>query len=55
MPLDAWVECIPYRETRQYVKIVLSDWDVYRRLAGGAAAPIDPARPVAAPAPGVGF
>ncbi|ACL65686.1 Lytic transglycosylase catalytic [Anaeromyxobacter dehalogenans 2CP-1] len=55
MPLDAWVECIPYRETRQYVKVVLSDWDVYRRLSGGPAAPIDPARPVAAPAPGVGF
>lgn len=55
MPLDAWVECIPYRETRQYVKVVLADWDVYRRLAGGGPAPIDPERPVAAPAPGVGF
>ncbi|WP_041453423.1 lytic transglycosylase domain-containing protein [Anaeromyxobacter dehalogenans] len=55
MPLDAWVECIPYRETRQYVKVVLSDWDVYRRLSGGAPAPVDPERPVAAPAPGVGF
>jgi soluble lytic murein transglycosylase len=55
MPLDAWVESIPYRETRQYVKIVLSDWDVYRELSGDAAAPVDPLRPVAAPADGVAF
>ncbi|BDG06455.1 hypothetical protein AMOR_54510 [Anaeromyxobacter oryzae] len=55
MPLDAWVESIPYRETRQYVKIVLSDWDVYRALAGEPAAPVDPLHPVAAPPFGVAF
>jgi soluble lytic murein transglycosylase len=55
MPLDAWVECIPYRETRQYVKIVLADWDVYRSLEGADAPPLDPAQPVKAPAPGVAF
>jgi soluble lytic murein transglycosylase len=49
------VESIPYRETRNYLKIVLADWDVYRALAGEAAAPLDPARKIAAPAAGVGF
>ncbi len=55
MPLDAWVESIPYRETRQYVKIVLSEWDAYRSLAGDPPPPIDPARPVPPPSPGVAF
>lgn len=55
MPLDEWVECIPYRETRQYVKIVLSEWDTYRALAGEPPPPVQPGRPVPAPAPGVGF
>jgi peptidoglycan lytic transglycosylase len=55
MPLDAWVESIPYKETRQYVKAVLADWDVYRGLAGGPAAPIDPLRPIVAPKAGVAF
>lgn len=55
MPVDEWVESIPYRETRQYVKIVLAEWDAYRALAGDPAAPVDPARPVPPPGPGVGF
>lgn len=55
MPLDEWVECIPFRETRLYLKIVLPDWDVYRELRGEATAPIDPARPVPKPAKGVEF
>jgi soluble lytic murein transglycosylase len=55
MPLDAWVESIPYRETRQYVKIVLSEWAAYRALAGERPPPIDPARKVAPPGPGVAF
>jgi soluble lytic murein transglycosylase len=55
MPIDAWVESIPYRETRQYVKIVLSEWDVYRALAGEPPPSIDPLRPTPAPAPGVAF
>jgi soluble lytic murein transglycosylase len=55
MPLDEWVECIPFRETRQYVKVVLSEWDVYRELSGAPPPPIDPSRPVPAPLPGVEF
>jgi soluble lytic murein transglycosylase len=55
MPLDEWVECIPFRETRQYVRNVLSDWDVYRELRGEGTAPLDPAQPVPAPVKGVGF
>jgi soluble lytic murein transglycosylase len=54
-PLDEWVECIPYRETRQYLKIVLADWDVYRELRGEGPAPVDPSRPVPRPAEGVAF
>lgn len=55
MPLDAWVESIPYRETRQYVKIVLAEWDVYRGLSGDDAPPFDPQHPVAEPGSGVAF
>jgi soluble lytic murein transglycosylase len=55
MPLDAWVESVPYRETRAYLKIVLADWDLYRALAGEGPAPLDPARKTPAPEPGVAF
>jgi soluble lytic murein transglycosylase len=55
VPLDVWVESIPYRETRQYVKVVLSEWDTYRELAGEPPPPIDPASPVPAPGAGVAF
>ena len=55
MPLDEWVECIPFRETRQYLKVVLADWDVYRELRGLPPPPLDPTRPVARPEPGVDF
>jgi soluble lytic murein transglycosylase len=55
MPLDAWVESIPYRETRQYVKIVVSEWDAYRALSGDASPPVDPGRPVPPPGRGVAF
>jgi soluble lytic murein transglycosylase len=55
LPLDAWVESIPYRETRQYVKVVLAEWDAYRAIAGEAAPPIDPEWRVTAAAPGVAF
>ncbi len=34
-PLDAWVEEIPFKETRHYVKIVIGAWSAYRILAGG--------------------
>jgi len=35
-PLDEWVENIPYRETRRYVKVVIGVWNAYRILAGGS-------------------
>jgi soluble lytic murein transglycosylase len=52
--LDEWVESIPFKETRAYVKSVLAAREVYRRLAGRPPA-LDPARPVAAPGPGIAF
>ncbi|HEU4382252.1 MAG TPA: transglycosylase SLT domain-containing protein [Anaeromyxobacteraceae bacterium] len=55
LPLDEWVEAIPYRETRQYVRGVTADWARYRALYGEAPPPLDPAAPVRAPAPGVAF
>jgi soluble lytic murein transglycosylase len=53
-PLDEWVESIPYRETRAYVKGVLSAREVYRRLAGRPPG-LDPDRPIPAPRGGVLF
>jgi soluble lytic murein transglycosylase len=55
MPLDAWVESIPYRETRQYVKIVLTGWELYRALGGEAGVGVNPARKVPKPGGGVAF
>jgi len=55
LPLDAWVESIPYRETRAYVKIVLAEWETYRALRGDPAAPVDPAWIVRAPVAGAAF
>jgi peptidoglycan lytic transglycosylase len=54
LPLDEWVEAIPYKETRGYVKAVLAAREAYRRLAGRPP-DLDPARPVEAPGPGVAF
>jgi soluble lytic murein transglycosylase len=54
-PLDLFVEQIPFRETRQYVKVVLADWAVYRDLAGEPPPPIDPEHRIAAPASGIAF
>ncbi|MBI3181960.1 MAG: transglycosylase SLT domain-containing protein [Myxococcales bacterium] len=34
LPLDLWVEEIPYKETRGYVKQVVADYFVYRSLYG---------------------
>jgi soluble lytic murein transglycosylase len=36
-PLDVFVEEIPYKETRKYVKIVVGSWSAYRLLSGAAA------------------
>ena len=33
--LDEWVEDVPYRETRRYIKVVVGAWSAYRILAGG--------------------
>jgi soluble lytic murein transglycosylase len=55
LPLDEWVEEIPYRETRDYVRGVTADWARYRALSGEPAPAVDPGRPVAPAAPGVAF
>ena len=52
-PLDRWVEEIPYRETRTYVKVVLGAWSAYRLLAGGSAPALADAVP--SPQPGAAF
>ncbi|HET9597982.1 MAG TPA: lytic transglycosylase domain-containing protein, partial [Anaeromyxobacteraceae bacterium] len=54
-PLDAWVEDIPFRETRRYVKNVSADAATYRALWGRTASAVDPERRVPAPREGVGF
>jgi soluble lytic murein transglycosylase len=36
--LEAWVEQIPYDETRHYVKRVTLSWEEYRRIYGADAA-----------------
>ncbi|HET9951350.1 MAG TPA: lytic transglycosylase domain-containing protein [Candidatus Eisenbacteria bacterium] len=41
---DEWVERIPYRETRDYVKVVYAAWRRYEALYGPATAP-PPAKP----------
>lgn len=46
--LEAWVEQIPFDETRAFVKRVMLSWDEYRRLYGPSVA----AEPAAAPAGG---
>jgi soluble lytic murein transglycosylase len=54
LPLDEWVEDLPFRETRRYVKAVLADAGVYRWLRGGELA-LDGLAPVPPPGEGVGF
>ena len=51
--IDTWVEDIPYRETRRYVKNVMGAWSAYRILAGGAPPRLSDAVP--APRSGVSF
>ena len=43
LELDAWVETIPYDQTRHYVKRVVGSWQIYRLLYGDAA-PLVPLR-----------
>ncbi|MHB8417646.1 MAG: lytic transglycosylase domain-containing protein [Myxococcales bacterium] len=55
-PLDEFIERIPFRETRRYVKSVLANYAGYRALFGQAGAVIDPERaPGEGPANGVAF
>jgi soluble lytic murein transglycosylase len=54
LPLDRWIEEIPYRETRGYVKQVVADYYLYRELYGAPEAHL----PLSLPTPrqtGVAF
>ena len=53
-PLDEWVENVPYKETRIYLKTVLSTREVYRRRIGLSPS-LDPATLVPASVAGVAF
>ena len=52
-PLDEWVEEIPFRETRHYVRYVMGGWSAYRVLAGGSVPELSDEVPV--PKPGISF
>ena len=54
-PVDEWVEDIPFRETRRYVKDVTADWAMYRALWEGAPLAVDGGRALPAPREGVAF
>jgi soluble lytic murein transglycosylase len=55
LPLDEWVESIPFKETREYVKAVVENWAGMRAAAGEAPPTLDPGAKVPAPGAGVGF
>lgn len=55
MPLDVWVESIPFRETRDYVRAVVENWAGARTAIGEPLPPLDPDRTVKAPAIGIAF
>jgi len=55
LPLDVWVESIPFRETRQYVRAVVENWVGARAAAGAPPPAIDPDRRVPVPADGIAF
>ncbi|MEO0606423.1 MAG: lytic transglycosylase domain-containing protein, partial [Myxococcota bacterium] len=42
LPLDAFVEHIPFRETRDYVKRVTANYDTYTRLYGSEGVAVPP-------------
>lgn len=52
-PLDQWIEEIPFKETRGYVKQVTADLFIYRQLYGGPEGRLSLAVPV--PGKGVDF
>ena len=53
-PLDEWVENVPYKETRNYLKLVLAAREVYRRRQGLPPL-LDPAALVSVAGAGVAF
>ena len=62
LPLDAFVETIPYQQTRRYVMRVIALTEVYRRLYRLDESPLDvdlrlpltvSNRPASSPAPGI--
>ena len=53
-PLDEWVENVPYKETRNYLKLVLAAREVYRRRQGLPPL-LDPAALVSVAGEGVAF
>lgn len=53
LALDEWVEAIPWRETRNYVKVVLGNWATYRALDGKPPPALSPSLPK--PREGVDF
>jgi soluble lytic murein transglycosylase len=55
LPLDEFVETIPYRDTRHYVKNVITDWAVYRHIYGAGELVLDPERKIPKSPPGVAF
>jgi soluble lytic murein transglycosylase len=55
LPLDEWVEHLPYRETRRYVKAVMAEAQLRRWLRGEGPLALDGLAPVPAPGEGVAF
>lgn len=55
LPLDAWVESIPFRETREYVRAVIENWARARSAAGERPPRVDPDALVKPPPGGVAF
>lgn len=53
LPLDEWIDDIPFPETQNYVKRILGTAEDYRRLYddGVLSAPLTPGRPMTATAP----
>jgi len=47
--MDVFVEQIPFRETRGYVKVVLANAAAYRSLFGPAGSLVEPSLPLPTP------
>jgi soluble lytic murein transglycosylase len=55
LPFDEFVEAIPFRETRQYVKSVVGDYLAYRALYGATPSPLPVGTKLPPPLPGAEF